>query len=168
MANEIKVVLSKYEFFLAAQIGMTRSVQNIIAGRKDRYGAEVMDGWGISIEGTCGEAAVAKHLNIFYTGNLGDLKACDINNSEKNIEVRTAAKDYHSLILHPGDPDESLFILVTGKAPVFYIRGWIRGKEGKDRKFWKDPTGTRPAYFVPQSALECISTIPYCMGRLIE
>jgi hypothetical protein len=43
--------------------------------------------------------------------------------------------------------------LVTGLAPVFILRGWIWGREGKRDEWWTDPACGRPAFFVPQNAL---------------
>jgi hypothetical protein len=154
------VRLNKVEFYNAAHIGLIRQLQNINKGRKDSYGAETMDGWGIHIEGACGELVVAKVLNIFYNGNIGDLSACDVNNEERNIEVRTRSNHRYDLILHPKDKDENVFILVTGKAPLYKIRGWILAKEGKKKKYWSDPSGkNRPAFFIPQKDLKPIKEL---------
>jgi len=155
----MKIELTRSEFFQASMIGLMRNLTNINQGRKDRFGAEKMDGWGIHIEGACGEAAVAKAMNVFYNGNMGDLTACDVNNSERNIEVRTRAQDWHDLIIHPSDKDDSAYILITGKAPSFTIQGWILGMNGKQQEFWKDPAGGRPAFFVLKSKLRPINEL---------
>jgi len=157
----IEVRLSKIEFFQAVNVGVIRQMQNKAKGRKDRFGAEKMDGWGIHIEGACGEAAVAKYLNIFYNGNIGNLSACDVNNNARNVEVRTAAKNHHSLILHKSDKDDSVYILVCGEAPVFNIKGWVMGRDGKKNEYWKDPTNNRPAFFVPQNALKPMTELNF-------
>jgi hypothetical protein len=103
----------------------------------------------LDIEGAAGEMAVAKLANIYWNGNMGNLKAADVG----RLQVRTRSRDYYDLILHPTDPDDSAFILVVGKAPRFRIVGWIVARDGKLQKWWKDPAGNRPAFFVPQSEL---------------
>ena len=144
------VTLTWVELALATRIGVGRRVQRLqTPERKDRYGLEDDDGWTLDIEGAAGEMAVAKLANIYWNGNMGNLKAADVG----RLQVRTRSRDYYDLILHPTDPDDSAFILVVGKAPRFRIVGWIVARDGKLQKWWKDPAGNRPAFFVPQSEL---------------
>lgn len=154
-----EVTLNEVEFYQAINIGVIRQMKNVLRGRKDRFGAEKMDPWGIHIQGACGEAAVAKHLNIFYNGNIGNLSACDVNNNTLNLQVRTGLRYNGDLILHKSDKDNNIFILVCGKAPIFRIMGWIKGMDGKKEKYWRDPAGNRPAYFVPQTVLKPMETL---------
>jgi hypothetical protein len=70
-----------------------------------------------------------------------------------NVQVRSTSGHRNCLILHKTDPDDKAFVLVTGTAPNFVLRGWIWGRDGKNEEYWRDPVGGRPAYFVPQSAL---------------
>lgn len=59
-------------------------------------------------------------------------KAADVG---RNIEVKhTRWKDGH-LIIHPGDRDNDVAVLVTGDAPNLYVCGWIPVKDAKQRKF---------------------------------
>lgn len=155
----MRLTLSKQEYWLGTQIGTMRQVSNLYKGRKDAYGAEKMNGFEININGACGEVAVAKWLNIFYSGNLGDLAAGDVNHPSVRIEVRTAFEAHYRMILHKKDRDDAIFILLTGTAPEFIVRGWCYGREGKQEKFWADPAGGRPAYFVPQAELRPIDEL---------
>lgn len=155
----MNIKLNRTEFFHAATVGIIRNIQNLTKGHKQLYGAKEEDGWKMNIQGACGESAVAKMLNIYYSGNIGNLKACDVNNKDRNIEVRTATKDHYRLILHPKDPDESIFVLVTGLAPKFSIKGWLFAKEAKQEKYWQDTGNGRPAYFVPQNDLKDIQSL---------
>lgn len=74
-------------------------------------------------------------------------------------EVRGTRYSYGKLLLHPKDRDEQIFILVTGLPPTFCLVGWIKGKDGKNPKFWSDPVGGRPAFFVPQTSLNPIEEL---------
>lgn len=57
--------------------------------------------------------------------------------------------------MHRTDPDDRPFVLVTGVAPKFVLRGWIWGRDGKLEKYWGERNNNgRPAFFVPQSALQ--------------
>lgn len=147
--------LTDYEFAIAIQIGTYRQLSNLKKGRKDAYGAPSEDGLNLHIQGACGESAVAKALNIYWSGNMGKLKACDVNHKKHKIEVRTRSKDWYELIIHEKDNDDAIFILVTGVAPNFKLVGWCFGRDGKKQKYLKDPTGYRPpAFFVPQDDLQ--------------
>jgi hypothetical protein len=93
--------------------------------------------------------AFAKWAGMYWAGNLGNLGADDVG----AVQVRTRSRHDYDLILHPSDPDERAFVLVTGVAPEFHIVGWIWGREGKRPEYWDDPARGRPAFFVPQRAL---------------
>lgn len=152
------VHLTYSEMRLAAEIGVQRQAQNIRDGRRDRYGLSSEDGgWTPHIEGAAGEMAVAKYLKLYWNGAVGNLKADDVG----GFQVRTRSRHHYDLIIHPEDADEKRFILVTGRAPDFIIRGWITGAEGKAVGRWDDPAKDRPAFFVPQSALHPMDLL-YC------
>lgn len=146
----MKVKLTLAEMMLAAQVGVMRQVNNKKHGRSHRYGATDSNAWQIAIEGALGEAALAKALGVYWSGNIGRLSAADVG----GIEIRTTPYRQGCLILHPGDQDEAAFFLAVGCQGDYEIKGWIRGAEGKQDRFWKDPTGAgRWAFFVPQGEL---------------
>ena len=141
------VQLTMGELFGAACIGVRRQCQAVYRQARTTYGSKPNEAWQCQIEGACGEMAVAKHLGRFWSGNLGDLDAADVG----HLQVRTTSHDAGCLIVHPEDADDGVFILVTGLAPHFVLRGWMLGRDAKKDAFWKD--GPRPAYFVPQGLL---------------
>lgn len=144
------VTLTPSELEVAAIIAVKRQAENLCAaGRSNRYGAQQDGGWSLHIEGACGEMAVAKWRGIFWSGNVGNLQADDVGRAQ----VRTRSRHDYELIIHKDDRDDRAFILVTGLAPQFVLRGWIYGHAGKNPEWWRDPAGGRPAFFVPQSAL---------------
>lgn len=148
----IEVNLTSYEMMIAAQVGVTRQISNLQKGRKDFYGAKERDGWRMHIEGCMGEMAVAKALGLFWNGDIGDLGAPDVD----GLEVRTSSRLDGDLIMHPRDKDNAYYILVTGVNGRYQIHGYIEGRYGKNEKYWSDPAGGRPAFFVPQSVLNPI------------
>ena len=144
--------LEWHEIMTGATTGMRRQICNIRDGRNHRHTfTDGIDGdaWTNNIEGALGEMFVAKGFGLYWSGSLGNFDAADVG----DIEVRTAAKHNYRLILHPTDNDSARWILVTGRAPDFRVQGWILGEDAKIKKYWEDPKGGRPAYFVPQSAL---------------
>lgn len=150
MRDDTKVVLSWRELQLAAMVGVMRQVENLQKQRVDKHKADPAREWQTHLDGAIGEAAVAKWLDRYWNGNLGNLDADDVG----KFQVRYTYRDDGRLILHKEDGDDKVFILVTGIQPVLRLRGWIRGRDGKLPQYWTDPKTGRPAFFVPQSALK--------------
>jgi hypothetical protein len=42
--------------------------------------------------------------------------------------------------------------VIAAPHPRYVLHGWAWGKDCQQQKYWSDPTGHRPAYFVPQNA----------------
>lgn len=140
-----------HELHQAAQIGVFRQTENIFDGRVHAHGLSG-PGWGEHILGAIGEAVVAKALGIYWNGNMGNLRAGDVN-APIRLEVRTSAKPGNRLICYEKDADLAAFILVTGSGNEYEIKGWQWGRVCKDPKYWTDPGTGRPNYFVPQAEL---------------
>jgi len=149
-----QITLTQYELFQAGMVALQRNVENIFAGREHAHGFGGSNGWTNHIEGAAGELAFAKWSNKFWSGNVGDLTANDVG----KVEVRTASDHNRRLIIHKKDPDDRRFVLVTGIAPTFRIRGWIWGEDAKQEQYWQDPVGGRPAYFIPHNQLNPMTT----------
>jgi hypothetical protein len=141
----MKVQLTRFEVFAAAMVGVRRRLASM--GPAYAPGA---DFWRIDIEGACAEQAVAKALGVYWDSSVNTFKLPDLPAS---LQVRHTELDNGSLIVRPGDADGERFLLVTGRAPVFHLRGWLHGYEAKQRYYLKSPNGKDDAYFVPQSAL---------------
>jgi hypothetical protein len=153
--TDIPVRLERHEFVHAATLGVQRQVDNVLKGRTDQHGADERDAWGLHVRGACGELAVAKALNRFWSGALGNLRAADVG----PYQVRHTLRQTNGLRLHHAD--EGVFILVTGDPPNLCVRGWLEACEGKHARFWGDPTGLdRPAFFVPQHLLRPMEDLP--------
>lgn len=134
---------------MASHVGWMRQLAAVRAGRPDRHGYEG-DGWSEHIEGACGEIAVAKALGLYWNGSVDTFKLGD---DVPGLQVRTRSRDTYELIVRPNDPDDATWVLVTGRTPMFWIRGWIFGRDAK-RQEWMQNHGGRPsAYFVPHVAL---------------
>jgi len=58
------------------------------------------------------------------------------------------------------EPDEEVFVLVTGKCPEYLIHGWMYGKEAKKKEWLADYGGyNAPAYFVPGESLKDMAAL---------
>jgi hypothetical protein len=144
----MQVRLTNQEMMTAALIGIMRQVSSL--RREDGHGFDGEDGWTIHIEGACGEMATAKALGRYFEPTLNTFKAPDLG---ANIQVRTRSKNHYDLLIRNDDNLDNIFVLVTGRAPLFEVRGYLRGHDAiKDE--WVKTYGGRPAaWFVPQAAL---------------
>jgi len=96
--------------------------------------------------------AVAKLLGKYWGGSVGTFqKQGDIDSCA--VEVRTRRKHGWDLIIRDRDPDERVFVLVTGTAPNYRVCGWLHAGSAKQQQWRKDHGGYGAAYFVPQNAL---------------
>ncbi len=143
------VELTLGEILHGAFAGICRQVENLKKDRKPFYGADNKNDWQKHIEGCLGEMALAKHLGVYWSGK-GGFRGPDV----ADYQVRTTPYSDGHLLLHPDDPDDKTFWLLTGVNGIYDIRGYILGSDGKQQKFWADRTGNnRWAFFVPQSEL---------------
>ena len=136
---------------MASEIGRLRQLASVKAGRQDQHGF-AGDGWSEHIEGACGEQAVAKALNVYWDGSIDSFKRDDL----PGLQVRTRSNHQWDLLIRPNDPDQAVYVLVTGRCPSYRVHGWIHGHEAKQACWLRDYGNRPPAYFVPQSALRPI------------
>jgi hypothetical protein len=150
------IELSSTEVGAGVRIGGLRQYQALYKGKHEAHGYNGDHGWQIQIEGALGEIATAKFLNIYWDSSVNTWKTEDL----RGIQVRTRSKDYYDLIVRKDDPDEDIYVLVTGRYGKYIIRGWIEGSKAKNPQ-WIQPYGDRErAYFVPQKLLNPMETIP--------
>jgi hypothetical protein len=151
------VSLTAPELLIASNIGMMRRISNLKRNICAKYGAPDKEGaWEIDVIACMGEMAVAKHFNLFWAGSVNNFSAVDVGGL---IEVRTRRQSWHQLILHPADKDHLPYVLVHADPPAFDLIGWAYGADGKQDKYWSDPAGNRPAFFVPQADLRPIEML---------
>ena len=144
----IDINLTAYEILMAAQAGIMRQVENIKKSADPYYGASKINDWQLHIEGCLGEFALAKFLNVWW-GGKGNKRSPDVG----PYDVRTRSSHEYDLILHPDDPDDRIFWLVTGVNGSYKVQGWVHAQDGKKNEYWIDPAKGRPAFFVPASKL---------------
>jgi hypothetical protein len=144
----VDVSLTWYEMLHGAHVGALRLVQVIEEHRQPTHGQQGYN-WHNAIEGTMAELAVAKGLNLYWAGIVGDFKAPDVG----PLQVRYTDRPTGHLLLHKSDKDEDFCVFVIGSFGKYRLVGWCKIGTVKRDEFWRDPTGSRPCYFVPQSAL---------------
>jgi hypothetical protein len=166
--SDIEVTLTWAEMLIAANIGCMRNVQSLKLGRTRTdalthpFGG--MDyAWSSNIEGAAGEMAVAKHLGLFWSGNVGDLGSDDVAGYQ--VKTNTSRK-WDDLILRKRNrPDRVYISVLSFIAPApgvakFIITGWINGVDAMQEKYWREGLPGMPAFFVPRSVLQPLDTLP--------
>lgn len=157
------VRLTPQEVALAATIGIYRYMDALRKSRPQTYGEIARGRWETDIEACCAEMAFAKWADRFWSGAL---RARAVSGDVGRFEVRSCPREDAHLLLHDADADAAAFILVTGTAPEFSLRGWIVGQDGKNAEWWRAPDGRRPCYAVPQAALTPMEELPLSARRL--
>ena len=148
--KSIPVTLMTYEVMQAALVGLMRQISSMKKNFNISHGLSKRN-WDIDIEGACGEMAVAKALNVYWDGSVDKFKSGgDIGS---RLQVRTTTHPNGRLIVRDIDDESHIFLLVTGNAPEYILRGWTMGGEAKQEKYLDSPAGRPPAYFVPISDL---------------
>lgn len=151
----ISICLDHMDMALAASVGVERHIKAMAAGRKNAHGlSDNADLWGIHIEGAAAEFAFAKALHLSWDRSTDPDK---FKGDVEGYQVRLGRGDAYHLVVRKNDPDEHIFVLVTGRCPNFNVVGWIRAIEGKNPAFWTSKGGRAPQFYVPQSALRPIN-----------
>lgn len=146
------VTLAPREYLAVANVGFLENATAIMKRVPNAHGL-ADDGYSEKIAGAVAEYVVSKALGA----NWQPVKAIGARDVGA-FEVRSTGRADGRLILHERDPDDVPFVLVTGSYPRFTVRGWILGGDGKQPQYWGE-WSKRPAYFVPQAALQPIETL---------
>jgi len=153
----MNVTLTPWEYKAAIDNASTRMAVSKGQGTKDISPTKRTwyDELQIDVLGSCGEIAVAKVVNQFWSPSVNTMhRIADVG---ADIEVRTTTREDGYLIVRENDADDRWFFLVTGQPPHLTVRGYLLGGDAK-RDEWFQPSnnGYRPAWCVPQSALKPI------------
>lgn len=119
--------------------------------------ARIADGVG----GIMGEIACSQIMNLAWVPGGKEISGGEVGGV---IEVRhTEHMDGHLLIYHK-DSDRSIFAMMVGSYPDFWLRGFKLGTDCKHADFWH-ATADPPCWWVPQIEL---GTLDAAVARLRE
>jgi hypothetical protein len=114
--------------------------------------------------GAAGEMAVAVILGMedqLYQETEAKRGSFDL---PPNIDIKTRSKHYYDLIVQLDESPDKILVLVTIENRITLIHGWIRASDAMKEQWKKDPAGGRPAYFVPKTELQSLSTLKQCLN----
>ena len=149
----MRVALTTVEMIEYGSAGIARCANAIEKQRKGAHGFNRdYERWQIDVEGLLAEAAAAKALNLPYSPTVGrlDTQGGDIG---RGLQIRSTKYSTGSLLVHDRDPEDDIFILVTGIYGIYDIRGWIKAIHAKQQDWWRVYKG-RGAYWVGQEFLQ--------------
>ncbi len=150
----MEIKLDWFEVFRCGSVGIMRRITALKNDKPTRF--DPRDPWGVDIEGACAELAVAKMLGRYWHAIVANPNGLPGDAGE--YQVRSTAHTNGQLVVYEHDPDEAMFVLVTGRAPLLTIRGWLRGSLAKREKWWREQAKV-PAYFVPQDELRSMEDL---------
>ena len=160
--------LTGSEMHLASIAGVQRTLDGIRKRREGRYGAERRPDFQGDVIGCVGEMTLAKHLDQYWNGAFGNLRAADVGTL-----YQSRGSDYTGpnagMLVHPpvnidgskGDDPEHLFVKALVLLPNVTLMGWMFGRDAQQQKYWNDRLRPgRPAYLVPHEDLKPMATLP--------
>jgi len=106
-------------------------------------------------ESICAEIVVARYFgNKDFEPTVNTFKTqADVGS---RIEVKWTKYDNGALIISDSDRNTDIAVLVTGRSPVYHIRGWIPVSIAKNQQ-WK--RRDKPAFWVEQYNLHPIENL---------
>ena len=147
------VTFSWPEQMLCGLTGVVRRVLSREKGYNDKFEGELT--FDPDIFGVMGEAAVAKHLNIYFNYSINNFDQPDVG----RFQVRTALGHYKNLLIQKKDNGDEPFILVTTEnGREYFIRGWQWAREAQKEEYLKEMRGNE-FYLFPREELRPMSEL---------
>jgi hypothetical protein len=144
------------EILSATNVGILRHYESFKDGRKQDFTLDPNTNILFTdIEGALGELCVAKVRDRYFSATLNNFKDADLG---KDVQVRTTSRHDFKLIVRSNDNPNHFYFLVTGMSPTFCVRGWMKGSDAMQDKYLKAPNGRPPAWFVPPTDLNPVTT----------
>lgn len=166
--------LSQEERAVAAQEAEENNRDTAINGYQDQFKPE--NRYENDFQSRCAERALFNMLNLPLNRYSGNTKGVDMG---RRTMCRSTQKGW-CLPLYPkrgSNPHDTahgdcVYVLVSGKSPVFHAVGWIEGKDAMQAKYWRAKGIQRwderlrkkvdgiPCWVVETESLNPMSTFP--------
>lgn len=137
-----------------------RSVRAKKKGISPAYGMTTafFDSLRIDCMGCYGEVAVAKGLNLFWTGQH-EMHSPDVG---RVIEVKTIDQNNKNLIVHPISKNDAIYSVLAqiNSATTVEIVGWIKTADGRRPEYVFEGRPGHKIFLVPRNSLRPIAELP--------
>jgi hypothetical protein len=100
-----------------------------------------------------GEVAAAYYLGLeshLFSEQTAKRGTADLPG---DIEVKTRSRHSYDLIVQKDERPDKRLVLVTIQNGTIFLHGWCVAGDVMQERFWADPAGGRPAFFVPKQHL---------------
>lgn len=144
------------ELNLAGHVGILRVIYALRAGHKRPEAMDDDAGLLHHVLGAIGEAMLAKHLGVFWSGTVGTIKAPgDVAGC---YQVKATDLRFGKLIVQEQHDPWQPYVLARVRLPEVHLVGWLWGHEAKQDKFWRIDV-PYPAFFAwPLHDMETLPT----------
>jgi len=156
----VEVELTPWECWLAEEAAKARNAHAAATGAVPKAGQHAAATGRDHTTGAGGELTTAIWRDVYWTGTPGTLDGTRREIDVDGYQVRTRSRHEYELYADKTDPDDAVYILVTGTAPRFVIRGWAPGREIKTRGPWRELQKGRWAHCLPHQLLRPLATLP--------
>lgn len=161
--KENTIELLDYEFRNASLVGYSRCV-NAVLKNGINYFPEKYPGqeWYNSIIGACGEAAVAKYLNVYWGAGVDTWKQSDLFGYQ--CEIRTTHANNACPKIRPTDNRIVIAVIASPNFKTrFKIWGWLYAEAGKQDAWYhadQNSAKPKPCWFPPLAEWYEMDTLP--------
>ena len=160
MPSPISFVFTPKERQAAMDEGMRRQAVNEAQRLRGRnggasFGSKALD---IHLLGAAGEMAVASYLGMKHE-LYKEVEAKRGSDDLPGIDIKTRSKHSYNLIVQKQENPDKKFVLVTIENQQTLLHGWCYGRQAMDVRYWADPAGGRPAFFMPKENLHPMETL---------
>ena len=155
----IRVTLTWPEIELGAFVGTQRLVHRRKTAMTNASRRPDWNVWTGEVEGAQAELAVAKYLNVFWSGTVGEP---DAPNDVASYQVRcNSSREYTDTLLRKTDKPDRAYISVLSFMPEFQIIGWLWGSDGfAAGRLYEGDKSRPPCWFVPLTCIQPFSSLP--------
>lgn len=154
------VELDQVEYASAAYAGLLLYSMSRERGHREGILNPRLNGLYISQVGQLGERAVAKALDLYWSGAAFTFSAPDLSH---NIEVRTTRRVGQGVKVRPADDPAKKVVGVLvedgREQGPYVILGWIYAGDAKRKAWGRRPYGGPLYYAVPPQALRPIEEL---------
>jgi hypothetical protein len=142
--------LTREEVAIGLMIGGNRMIRATFRRVEAGHGFNG-DPWDVDVEGACAEIAAYKSVGRYWSPSISKLK--EEGGDGGPWDVRRRSEEWHDHLIRDNDPQDRPHILVIGRAPRFWVVGWLWGHEARRDEWRKSYGGREMAWFVPKGEL---------------
>jgi hypothetical protein len=163
--EEVPIAYERGEWDVILSIAAKRQRMNVAEGLAERYGTS--EDYGDALRkhelGCLGEFSLCRHLSLNWVAAFDRRARADVGDCYQVRCVDKASREYHSLITHPADAPEQVYVLAVADFDdgIVTLKGWLYGRWAKESEHWREPPEVSYACFMAhESRLKGMASLP--------